>query len=39
MEELRLCTSGLVLLIELVTLLERSTHVVEHALHRRRVQK
>jgi hypothetical protein len=39
MEEFLLCTSGLVLLIGLVTLLERSTHVVEHALHRRRAQK
>jgi hypothetical protein len=39
MEGLLLCTSGLVLLIGLVALIEGSTRIVEHSLHRRRVQK
>jgi hypothetical protein len=39
MEGLLLCTSGLVLLIGLVALIEGSTRIVEHSLRRGRVQK
>lgn len=39
MEGLLLCTSGLLLLIGFVALVERSTHIMAHALHRRSVWK
>jgi hypothetical protein len=39
MEGFLLCSSGLWLLIGLVALVECSTHILEHTLHRRSVQK